>query len=151
MIGLIIQFFLALFATLGFCIIFRVPMKLMLPCVIVGALGWIAYKIVMFYYVSPVLACFIGSCLVGLLSDICSRLFKEAATIFIIPGILCLVPGSNIFQTMAALLSSNFDDAASIGTQTLLMAGAIAAGLLVIGTVSNVIYSMVKKTVSKAG
>ncbi len=81
-----------------------------------------------------------------MLSDICSRVFKEAATIFIIPGMISLVPGYNIYYTMEALLSSELGDAAKVGSQTLLMAGAIAAGLLVIGAVINVIRSIVKKT-----
>ena len=47
---------------------------------------------------------------------------------------------------MDALLSSELGDGAKVGSQTLLMAGAIAAGLLVIGAVINVIRSIVKKT-----
>ena len=99
--------------------------------------------------VTPI-ACFIASCLVGFLSDICSRICKEAATIFIIPGMICLVPGYNIYYTMEALLGSELGDAAKVGSQTLLMAGAIAAGLLVIGAVINVIRSIIKKTAALA-
>ena len=62
-----------------------------------------------------------------------------------IPGILCLVPGSNIFKTMVALLDSDIKDTASIGLQTLMMAGAIAAGLLFMGAVSKTIFAIVKK------
>lgn len=149
MMELFIQFVLALLATCGFCIIFRVPVKDIPVCIIIGALGWVVYKISVYYQVSPVLACFVASCMVGLLSDVASRIFKEASTIFIIPGILCLVPGSNIYQTMAAMLSHDMENTASIGAQTLLMAGAIAAGLLVTGSVIKVIRAIIKKTISK--
>ena len=149
MMDLTLQFFLALFATLGFSIIFTVPAKCMVPCVVVGGLGWVVYQIVMFYQQSPILACFLAACLVGLLSDICSHIFKDASTIFIIPGILCLVPGSNIFKTMEALLRHDVSNTASIGSETLLMAGAIATGLLVIGAVSRVVLAVIKKTMKK--
>ena len=149
MMELFIQFILALLATCGFCIIFRVPVKDLPICIIIGALGWVAYEISVYYRVSPVLACFTASCMVGILSDIASRIFKEASTIFIIPGILCLVPGSNIYRTMEAMLSHDMGNTASIGAQTLLMAGAIAAGLLVTGSVIKVIRAVIKKTVSK--
>lgn len=149
MMYLLLQFFLALFSTLGFCIIFRVPVKIMLPCILIGSFGWIAYQIAIFYNLSPFLACFIASCLVGFLSEIASRIFKDATTIFVIPGILCLVPGNNIFKTMVALLDSDISDTASIGLQTLMMAGAIAAGLLFMGAVSKTIFAIVKKPFHK--
>lgn len=148
MIFLLQQFLLALFATAGFSLIFRVPIRDLPACVIIGGLGWVTYEISMYYYSSPVLGCFFGACVVGLLSNSASHLLKDAATIFIIPGILCLVPGNAIFNTMAAMLREDFSETAEIGTQTLMMAGAIALGLLTIGAVLRVIYALVRKTVT---
>lgn len=147
MTHLILQFVLAIFATCGFCIIFRVPLKHIPACVIVGALSWLCFQVCKYYDYSPVMSCFMSSCLAGLLSDIFSRVFKEAATIFIIPGILCLVPGANIYYTMEEILKYDISAAAAIGTTTLLMAGAIAAGLLIIGAFIKVIRSIIKKTI----
>ncbi|MDO4545820.1 MAG: threonine/serine exporter family protein [Bacillota bacterium] len=148
MTDLLLQFTFALFATCGFCIIFRVPAKHIPICVVIGALGWTSYQVSMYYDASPVLSCFIASCAVGLLSDIGARLCKEASTVFIIPGILCLVPGSGMYHTMTSMLSHDMDATASIGAQTLMMAGAIATGLLVIGSVIRVIRSLAKKTIA---
>ena len=106
------------------------------------------FEISMEYYSSPSLGCFFGACIVGLLSNYAARFMKEPATIFIIPGILCLVPGSAIFNTMAALLRDDFGDAAEIGMQTLCMAGAIALGLLVIGAALRIFYALIRKTVT---
>ncbi len=149
MIYLLTQFIFIMFATCGFCIIFKVPVKHFPPCVATGSVGWLIYQLSMYYDASPVLSCFVASCAVGLLSDICARLFKDASTIFIIPGILCLVPGSGMYYTMEALLDNNMSEAASRGTQTLLMAGAIAAGLLIIGSLIQVIRSLVRKTINR--
>ena len=148
MTTLLFQFISALFATCGFCIIFRVPVKNIPVCVLIGALGWVCYQISMYYDASPVLSCFLASCLVGLFSDISSRLFKEASTIFIIPGILCLVPGASIYYTMVSLLEHDMDAFAENGTGTLMMAGAIAAGLLIIGSMIQLVRSLVKKAAS---
>ena len=148
MTHLMIQFVLALLATGGFAIIFRVPLKHIPVCMVIGALGWICYDISMYYYSSPVMGCFFASCLVGLLSDCSARICKTASTIFIIPGILCLVPGSKIFNTMDALLKDDFNMAVEIGTETLLMAGAIAVGLLTIGAILRVIRRMIRKTIN---
>lgn len=148
MMFLLMQFTLALFATAGFSIIFRVPIRHIPACVIIGALGWVTYEISMYYYESPSLGCFLGACVVGLLSSVAAHLLKDASTIFIIPGILCLVPGSAIFNTMASLLDEDFSAMAEIGTQTLMMAGSIAVGLMVVGAVVRVFYALVRKTVT---
>lgn len=148
MMHLLEQFLLAVFATGGFAVIFRVPVRHIPVCVIIGGLGWVCYEISMYYYESPVLGCFFAACVVGLLSDIAARTLKEASTIYVIPGILCLVPGSKIFSTMAELLANDFANAAQVGVETLLMAGAIAVGLLTIGGVLRVIRSLVRRTIN---
>ena len=104
MMFLLEQFVLALLATAGFSVIFRVPVKHIPACVLIGAFGWVTYEISMTYCSSPVLGCFLGACTVGLLSNFAAKWLKDAATIFIIPGILCLVPGSAIFNTIYQLL-----------------------------------------------
>lgn len=145
MMELLFQFALAVFATLGFAVIFRVPVRHMIPCVIVGAAGWVVYEITVFSLGSNAVGCFFGACVVGVLSTICSYLFKDASTIFVIPGILCLVPGSKIFHTMEALFRHHVGSAAEIGLETLLMAGAIAIGLLAVGALSNVVITVIKQ------
>lgn len=142
------QFMLALFATAGFSVIFRVPVKHIPACVIIGALGWVTYEVSMEYYSSPSLGCFFGSCTVGLCSTLAAHQLRDASTIFVIPGILCLVPGSAIFNTMKDFLAEDFALAAKSGTQTLMMAGSIALGLLTIGALMRVIYSLFRKTVT---
>lgn len=141
------QFFLAALATCGFAVIFRVPWKHIVPCSIVGAFGWVAYKVALSISDSPVVGCFIGACIVGLLSTISAYMFKDATTIFIIPGILCLVPGNNIYLTMMDLLHNDIGDFTNVGVQTLMMAGAIALGLLVMGAALGVIRLIAKRTV----
>ena len=148
MMHLLTQAVLALFATLGFAIIFRVPVRNIPACVVVGTLGWITYLITDYNMDSPVMGCFFGACMVGLCSAIAARIFKEAMTIFIIPGILCLVPGAKIFYTMEAFIRSDIQDMAQIGIQTLMMAGAIALGLLVMGAIIKVFRALLSKTIS---
>lgn len=148
MMNLLSQFVLALFATMGFAVIFRVPARHIPACVIVGALGWVTYLITDYNIDSPAIACFFGACMVGLCSAISAHIFKEAMTIFIIPGILCLVPGAKIFYTMEAFIRNDIEDMAEIGVQMIMMAGAIALGLLVMGAIIKVFRSIVSKTVS---
>lgn len=130
---MISSFIFAVMATLGFCIIFQVPLKHIPAAAIVGGVGWVINLLCIDHGISSVVACFFAACAVGLFSDICSRFFKDAATIFIIPGILPLVPGSGMYNTMIALVQNDLTRAASVGSQTIFLAGAIALALLVVG------------------
>ncbi|MGX8773850.1 MAG: threonine/serine exporter family protein [Bacillota bacterium] len=148
MMEIISQFVPAVFALLGLAIIFRIPARHIPACVVVGALGWLTYLITDYYLNSPIMGCFFGACMVGLCSAEASRIFKEAMTIFVIPGILCLVPGAKIFYTMEALIRIDYDEMAEIGIETLMMAGAIAMGLLVMGALIKVVRAILSRTIS---
>lgn len=148
MITVLEQFALALFATLGFSVIFRVPVRHIPVCIVVGAMGWISYLVAVYYFDSTVLGTFLGACMVGLLSTLASYIFKDASTIFVIPGILCLVPGAKIFYTMDALMKHQMELAAKTGVQMLMLAGAIAMGLLVMYACTNTVRALINKTVT---
>ncbi len=132
-------FLFAFSSTVGFSILFHVPKKHIATAGFVGALGWLTYTYFIVSGSGSVLACFAGSCIVAIISDLFSRAFKDAATIFIIPGILPLVPGANMYYTMLAILEGNVEETASIGTETLLMAGSIAVALLVVASVTKLL------------
>ena len=145
MMSLLFQIPIALIATFGFCIIFNVPAKKFPLCALVGAVSWMSCQAFIYNGFSPVFAAFAASCIVWLMSNICSRIFRETSTMFIIPGILCLVPGSGMYYTMLAMLHHDMDAMAPTGTVTLMTAGAIAAGLLAMGSVTGVIILFINR------
>lgn len=145
MASLLTQFLFAAFATFGFTLIFRVPKAAIPVCSLIGAFGWLSYQIAASYGFSAVMACFLGSCTVALLSDISSKVFKDAATIFIIPGIMCLVPGAGMYRMMLALIHNDIAAFSIEATQTLMAAGAIAVGLLVMGSLLRIIRMIYRK------
>lgn len=136
---LLIEFLFAFLGTLGFALIFNVPLRHIPVASFVGGAGWVVYQIAVAAGCGVAISCFFGACTVGLTSDIASRICKEAATIFVIPGVLPLVPGAGTYYTMLAIINGNLDQAADKGIETLAMAGAIALGLLVMGTVIQII------------
>ncbi|NLP30956.1 MAG: threonine/serine exporter [Clostridiales bacterium] len=131
---LFLQFLFAYASTVGFSIIFNIPRRHIFTAAFGGACGWLAYRYLLSIGETMVIACFIGACVVALLSEIFCRIFKEASTVFIIPGILPLVPGAGMYNTMLSLLNQDFAATAEIGTQTILMAGSIAVAILIISS-----------------
>lgn len=142
---MILQFLYAMASTAGFCLIFNVPRRHMLTASAVGALGWVTFQWALQCGIGNVPACFYASCVVALLSDICSRIFKDASTLFVIPGILPLVPGTGMYNTMLSFLEGDFPKTASIGSQTVLMAGGIAVALLVVASILKVLVTIKRK------
>lgn len=138
-------FLFAFCSTVGFCILFHVPKKHIVTAGFVGGMGWLTYTYFTTSGSGDILACFIGSCVVALISELFSRAFKDAATIFIIPGILPLVPGAGMYYTMLAILEGDVDKTAAIGTETLMMAGAIAVALLVVSSLIKLIGLVERK------
>lgn len=138
MSNLFIEFLFAFLGTLGFTFIFNVPLRHIPVASFIGGAGWVVFQIADAMGCGVAIACFFGACTVGLTSDIASRICKEAATIFVIPGVLPLVPGAGTYYTMLAVVEGNLDQAAAKGIETLAMAGAIALGLLVMGTIFQI-------------
>lgn len=59
-----------------------------------------------------------------------SRILKSPVVIFMIPGIIPLVPGSLAYKAMQQLVTLNFTEANNTFIRTILIAGSIALGLL---------------------
>jgi len=148
MMSLLLQLPCAIFVTCGFCIIFNVPVKKFPLCIAIGAASWMSYRCFDYLGLSSVFAVFLSACIVWLLSNICARIFKETSTMFIIPGILCLVPGSGMYYTMLHLLHNDMETMVSTATETLMIAGAIAAGLLAMGSVTGVIILFINRLIA---
>ena len=135
----------SMIATCGFCIMFNVPLRKFPMCTVVGAASWMSYQVCTLLGMTNILSTCMGACIVWLLSNIFSRVFKEASTIFIIPGIICLVPGAGTYYTMLTIIGHTDRTFAETAKETVLMAGAIAAGLLLMGSITGVITLMMKK------
>ena len=81
-----------------FSIIFNAPKRLLLACGFVGALAWTIYQYTVDMDLGKVGAAFLGSLILGLLSHVMSRRYKRPVIIFIVPGIIPLVPGGTAYE-----------------------------------------------------
>ena len=118
-------------ATLGFSVVFNIHGKKLVPAVLCGTFGWALFLLVHHLTGSRIISIFIASFFIGLYSEVAARLLKEPATLFIVPGIIPLVPGSGMYYTMAASIQGEISETLSIGMETLNTAGAIAVGVAV--------------------
>ncbi|EOD00647.1 threonine/serine exporter family protein [Caldisalinibacter kiritimatiensis] len=145
------QLIYAFLSAIGFSIIFHIPKDSVIKSGLAGALGWVVFLITKTNLSSPVAGAFWGAITVGILGELFARFFKKPATVFIIPGIVPLVPGAGMYYTMSAITESRFIDAANIGSETLFVAASIASGILVSSSISRMIKRnfKIKKNIEK--
>lgn len=137
-----LQFISSFLATIGFAILFNIPKKAIVKASFVGAAGWIAFVYSNEHFHSLIAASFIGACIVAIISEIFARIFKETVTVFIIPGIIPLVPGAGMYYTMLAVIQKDFNKFASIGSETMFIAGGIAASILIVSSITRMIFKV---------
>ena len=131
---LYIHFLFSLFATIGFAIFLNSPKSILIHSGIIGGIGWTLYVFLIENSFSPISANFIAAALVSMFSEILARKLKYPAISFVIPGIIPLVPGLSLYNTMLFLVQNNYDSAISTGATTLFVSGAIALGVLVVSS-----------------
>ena len=71
---------------------------------------------------------FTATIVVSVLSEVLARVLKAPATIFLIIGIIPLVPGGGLYYTMDYLINGDYPMFSQVGLQTASTAAAIAVG-----------------------
>lgn len=117
-------------ATVSFGIIFSVPKKSLILGGIIGMVAWSVYRTLPNYGVTTIFATSIASVVTASISHYLARKLRFPATVFSIPGIIPLVPGSKAYYTMISFLEGDYIGGLEQGIDTMLQAGAIAAGLV---------------------
>lgn len=132
------HFIFAGLATCGFAIFFNVQPKLLLWTAPIGSLGWLVYVLGVFNYENPMIYSFTAAAVISLCSEILARRLKQPAILFVIPGILPLVPGVGLYQTVYSIMFKKYGLAATIGTKSVIVSIGIALGILVVASLSRV-------------
>lgn len=130
----LLQIAMAGIGTLGFSIYFRVRERNVAASTVAGILGWAIYLLVYYFSEDLFLSNFVAAFLVYIYAEIMARVLKAPSNIFLIPGIIPLLPGGTLYYTMYSIVDSNTDLMISEGTKTVAITFGIAAGI-VVGTV----------------
>ncbi|BCJ87390.1 threonine/serine exporter family protein [Effusibacillus dendaii] len=130
---MIMNLILAYLGTVAYAIIYRVPKRALLTAGLVGAGASAIRSGVEQLASSAVAGAFLGAFFVSIASEMLARIQKLPATVFIVCGILMLVPGMRALSAMRFFMEKDYFQGISNGTETFLIAGGIAAGLVVGG------------------
>ena len=129
---LFLHFIFGFLATIGFSIFLHSPKNSLPYAGIIGAVGWVLYVYLFGLTGNPILSNFLAAIVVAWISEILARKLKHPAILFVIPGIIPLVPGLGMYNTMLYLVQENYDLAISTGVTAIFVGGAISLGVLLV-------------------
>ena len=104
---IIIQFVIAMLATISFAILFTAPKKEIIFCGLTGAFGWIVYYLFTHNGMHLVLASGIATFCLTILARRFAVIRKTPVTVYLLAGIFPLVPGAGIYYTAYYLFIGN--------------------------------------------
>lgn len=128
--SLVLQILGVLLGTGATAVLFHVPRNALFWAALAGLFGWAVQTLVSAAGWSPAGSALLGAVTVSLVAEALARTRRMPATVFVVPGILPLVPGTRAYQAMLAMLRDDHTAAATEGASALIAAGGIAVGIL---------------------
>lgn len=129
---MIVQIIAAYFVTVFFSVMFNNTARQLPFCGIVGAIGWLFYLLVRDQSGSVVLASFAGALIVSIIAYLMSKFRHAPITVFQIPGIIPMVPGMGMYQTLLSVITGDYEQFLFRLLETLQIAGAIAVAMMLV-------------------
>ena len=134
-LGMWMQVIGAFLAVVSLATVLNVPKCYLVYDGIAAAAGWLVYILAMKYGIAETITMFISTVVIALLSHLFARMFKAPVTVFLVPGILPIVPGVGMYRIMYYLVIGNNEVAMRYLSQTLQLAGMIALAIFTVDSV----------------
>lgn len=148
----IVQLLSALCGSFGFALIFGLRGKSVFYATIGGMLTWGVYLIGASFGENLFLWNLVAAAFADFYSEIMARVCKMPSTSFLAPSIIPLVPGGSLYYTLLYLIGKEEQKSSTAGVNTLLTAGGIAVGVVLVSVIVRYVSGHVwRKTPEDAG
>lgn len=125
----VLQILAAFTGTVAFSVLFSVPGKYFFYCGLTGSVGWGVYMLVNYRFHTPIVAIFVASSVLTVLSRFLAVRCKATTTMFLLCGIFTLVPGAGIYYTAYYAITGQWQETLVKGLESFKMAMAIGLGI----------------------
>lgn len=127
----VLQLAAAFSGSMGFALLFQVRRGKLLLASLGGLLAWAVYLALGPVMPQDVPRFFVASVVLTIYAEILARVVKCPATLFLVTAAIPLIPGGSLYNTMRYFVQGDFAASSSQGLNTILLALAIAAGMIV--------------------
>jgi uncharacterized membrane protein YjjP (DUF1212 family) len=135
--------------TLGFSILFNSRPQRLLLGALGGGLTWFIYLLLARYIPQDFICVAAAAAFGAVYAEIMARVCKAPATVFTILAEIALIPGGSLYLTMHHLVGGRQAQALQYGMHTLMMALAIALGIVFITAFTTSFFSKKKRAATK--
>lgn len=118
-------------ACISFSLIYNAPRKELIYCGFIGTLSWFIYDLLLLD-TTNITATLIATIIVTITARFLSYHRQAPSTLYHIPGIMPLVPGTMVYETMIAASENRILDAYSRLFDVFQLAGAISVGSILV-------------------
>ena len=131
----------AALATVGFSFLWHVSWKHMPFVALTGGVCWLFFLAV-YHKMGLGPAAFFASVGLAFCAFLFSRVKQCPVTVFLVPGIVPIVPGCTLFFSVFDLLRGNYHDAAVLAAQSIIICGAIVLGTALVSVIPNRFFAL---------
>lgn len=132
------EIFVAFAASFAFALKFDVNKKELLYC---GISGMVSESVFLAAFGNEkAFAIFLASVSATVLSRMLANIRKVPVTVYLLSGVLPLVPGSGMYNTVFNIISSDYESAMLLGFDTVKSAVAIAIGIILVFALPNKLF-----------
>ena len=126
-------------AVLSFGLVLEMPRKYLGWSGLTGGVCWLVYLVVKAGTGSMILGAFLSSLSVALMGHLFARIFRAPVSVFLVPGILPLVPGTSIYNSVYYVIRNSREESMYYLVETLQIAGAIALAVFLMDSVFKLV------------
>lgn len=134
----LVQLVTAFTGSVGFAVVFNVQACRLFWAGLGGLLGWAVYLAFGLVTESDVVRFFVASACFTFYADPMARLKKTPITVFLVPAAIPMVPGASLYRSMSFAVNGEWSAFAPQILYTLLLASAIAAGIVCAMTFAHI-------------
>lgn len=126
-------------ASIAYGIIVNIRGKKLIYIAVGGLISWIGYLLCAGIYKNDIPQYFLAAAAVSVYAEIMARVNKVPVTVYLITGLIPLVPGGTIYRAMMDVIDGNANAFLEKLLYTFGVAGAIALAVFAVSTLAKLI------------
>lgn len=138
----VMQTLMGMIGTIGFSVIFNVRGRKMVVTTVGAALSWAAYSAAFAVSQDRIIGFFFATLTVGTLAEVLARIIKTPVIVLLVPMLIPLFPGSDLFYTTRYLVQGDVDMFGFYLNLVIREAGAMAFGIILVTSIVQVIMKI---------
>ena len=140
-----VQMIAIVFGTMAFGMMLNLRGKWLLWSTVGGSLVWVVYLLLGLVSEYSEVQEFVAAIFLGIYSEILAIKTKAPSTVYLVVGMIPLLPGAALYYTTDYLVNRDYSEAAEWGLTTVITAIALAAGIILSMVGWNVLKFLLPK------